>query len=298
MFPGNRRPGNNGGFGFGDFPAFPAFPPFPSFPGFGRMGGRTLIEEFFGHDPFDDPFFRMGPGDMFGNGLFNTLEQNFLPARPRNEFFLEQRPFNPPPPQTGARRGPVIEELPDDEETLPVESRPNNKEPIVEHPDDDGLSGDTEHGQGSRSRQYEIPQAQANYTTRSFSYSSSTVSGPGGAYYATTSKRRINPDGLVEEELHEMDGPSGTESKRFALSVGDKMHAVSKKKNSDGRETTLETLHNLKEDEAANFDRTWGKNLGSTTSSLSNTQRLLEAGANESSGRSCPQHQSFRRTQE
>eukprot|EP01018_Ginkgo_biloba_P038010 Gb_12064 [translate_table: standard] len=300
MHPGDRGDGRRrgmGGFG-GSFGGFPNFPdPFGGFGMFGGGGGRSLIEEFFGHDPFEDPFFRRPFGGMFGppGGLFNSgsilgsnRSMGILDDGPfghsSNDFFIDQRPFNPP--QSETRRGPIIEELPDDHEAPASDSMRNQQEPIVEHPDDETSPGDTEQHPINVTQQYQRPQSRPQHTSQSFSYQSSTFSGPGGAYYSSSSKRRANSNGVVEEEHHEKDSSAGTENINVARAIGDKMHAISRKRNAEGRENTLETLHNLTEEEVVKFNETWERQADSSLPGSRNRSHMLEGNHGGSSSRS------------
>ncbi|XP_057864363.2 uncharacterized protein LOC131072255 isoform X2 [Cryptomeria japonica] len=318
MRPGDRgdgrRNGNRGLLG-GGFAGFPEIgDPFEGFGifgggGAGGAGGRSLIEDFFGRDPFDDPFFRRPFGGLFGppGNLFNSgsllggsrgmgigmgmgMGMGMLGdaiQRPRADFLVDQRPFNPP--QQGARRGPVIEELPDDHEAPVSESRPQYTEPIIEHPDDEAEpvrlvhTGDEDDEPTTITTQHQPSQSRPGYTSQSFCYQSSSVSGPGGAYYTSSSARRTGPNGVVEEGQYEEDTVAGIESRRVARALGEKMHAVSRKRNSDGRENTLETLHNLTE---VKFDETWKRHGGSSFPGPTNRLRMLEGNREGSSGRS------------
>lgn len=312
MHPGDRGDGRRGGMGgggfgrnFGDFPSFPdPFAGFGLFSGGGSGGGRSLVEDFFGPDPFDDPFFRrpfgglltppgnslFGSGSLFGSmrghmGMGMGMGMGMLDDdpfhRPSNEVYIDQRPFNPPQPQ--GRRGPVIEELPDDNEAPAPESKPANTEPIIEQPDDEAIPGDVENESRNISQQYQSSQVQPNYTSQSFSYHRSTVSGPGGVYYTSSSKRRVGPNGVMEAEHHEKDTSAGIENSGVARAIGDKMHAVCKKRNADGRENTHEMLHNLTEEEAVKFNERWETHAASSLPGSRNRSRMLEGNSSGSS---------------
>lgn len=322
MNPGDRGEGRRGGMGgggggfgrnSGDFPSFPD--PFAGFGligggGFGGGGGgRSLVEEFFGHDPFEDPFFRRPFGGLFGppgNSLFGSgsllgpmrgnmgmgmgmsMGMGMLDdepfSRPSNEVFIDQRPFNSAQPQ--GRRGPVIEELPDDNEAPASESKPASTEPIVEHPDEEAVSGDdVEHESRNIRQQYQSSQIHPNYTSQSFSYHRSTISGPRGVYYTSSSKRRVGPNGVMEAEHHEKDSSAGIENSGVARAIGDKMHAVCKKRNADGRENTLETLHNLTEEESVKFNETWETHAATSLPGSRSRSRMLEGNGSGSSSR-------------
>lgn len=184
-----------------------------------------------------------------------------------NGGFLEERPFHPPPAE--GRRGPVIEELPDDHETPENNSR-HDQQPIVEHPDDDVGSAGTTRPATNQLRQVQSFQTQPNrdylsnrgYQSnsghQSYSYQSTSVTygGTGGTYYSSSSMRRLGPDGLMEEEHMEKDS-SGKETKMAARGLRHKVHAVTKKRTANGPESTVETLRNLTPEEAPHFDAQW-----------------------------------------
>lgn len=252
--------------GFGD--------PFGGFPG---MGGRpgSLISSFFGgRDPFDDPFFTqpfggvMGPS-MFGPSMFGP--QGNLFGQMSNAGFLEQQA--PPPPSRS--RGPIIEEISSDveeeddkevnkhadkkKESSRKHSR-SSKEPYVHDPDED--VGEKK----SRSMQYRNeyrndynrtgvmrPQAQ----TYSFHSSTVTYGGTNGTYYTASTTRKMGGDGVVMEESKEADSTTGRAAHRVSRGIHDKGHTVMRKLNSDGRVDSLQTLHNLNEDELTGFNEVW-----------------------------------------
>ncbi|XP_077241176.1 uncharacterized protein LOC143881781 isoform X2 [Tasmannia lanceolata] len=285
MFPsgrGSSGQGPNGG-PFGGLPGFSDV-----FGGLGLFGGsgRNLIDQFLGSDPFEDPFFQRPFGGLFGPpmGLFggNLQRGAALDGIPRTE----------------RRRGPVIEELPDDHEGPPP-NEPNSQGavPVVQHPDDDddggrgddndddddpsGNQDDVSNNSPWNSQLHDIP------FTRSFCYQSSTVSGPDGAYYSSA-KRRLSSNGVMKEEFHEKDGVGGTETRSMAKGIGDKVHSVSRKRNSDDMESTLETLQNLTAEEADEFDTTWKRHAESAThGSGTRSLRLGQAAGSNRQGRLC-----------
>lgn len=128
------------------------------FAGFGDH--RSLISNFFERDPFDDPFFTRPFGSMFGPGMLGSgmfgpsmLGPSMFGAggslfgdMPSSGFVQHQAP------QPNSRRGPIIQELPSDNEEEEEEEekekstkekdnprkhpRPS-KEPLVQEPDDE-----------------------------------------------------------------------------------------------------------------------------------------------------------------
>jgi hypothetical protein len=113
----------------------------------GGGGGRRSLFDVFDNDPFfSDPFFTRPFGGSFGS-LFGSHGGGFgnpffggVPQPPVEGAFLSNRPHNPH--ADVHRRGPIIEELPDDAEHPHEHARPqSNQEPIIEHPDDDVRPG-------------------------------------------------------------------------------------------------------------------------------------------------------------
>ncbi|KAF8380436.1 hypothetical protein HHK36_027923 [Tetracentron sinense] len=239
--------------------------PFASFGGFG--GGRSLASSFFGgRDPFDDPFFTrpfgssMFGSSMFGPSMFGPSGSPFgdMPA----SGFLEHQA-----PQPNQSRGPVIEELNSDDEgeegrgTKDKKDHPrkhsrSSREPYIEHPDDETKDKKNKHMQytnGNNRPQRTQPQAS------NFSFQSSTVTygGTNGTYYTSSTTRRSGSDGVMVEENKEADATTGQAKHRIARGINDKGHSVTRKLNSDGRVDTMQTLHNLNEDELVGFEEAW-----------------------------------------
>ncbi|KAI3468870.1 hypothetical protein Pfo_025533 [Paulownia fortunei] len=268
-------------FGFGD--------PFGSFGG-GFGGQRSLISTFFGgRDPFDDPFFTRPFGSMFESNFFGSPGGPLM--NPHASGFLEHQPPQPnlsggpfmnphasaflehQPSQPNLSRGPVIEELNSDDELDEKESGKekkenprkhgrSSKEPFVEEPDDEATEKKSKH----MPRRKEINQMQhvrSQPQTQSFTFQSSTVSygGANGAYYTSSRTRRAGNDGLTFEECKEANSSTGRATHRVARGIHDKGHSVTRKLKSDGHVDTLQTLHNLNEDELTGFEEAWKGNV-------------------------------------
>ncbi|CAM6126064.1 unnamed protein product [Calypogeia fissa] len=274
----NNVPSMNGG-----FPAFPD--PFAGFGGFGGLGGfggrpGSLLTNMFENDPFfSDPFFSrtfgapFGAGGIFGpSGIFNSDIFGVGQHQGHGEF-LEQRPYTSPAEGNrrniqieGSRRGGVkIEELPDDHDIVGAGQSNSNEEPIVEHPEDDDEKTETfryqpRSDQLASSRSQSRRQTQSAYNpVRTYSFQSSSVvyGGSNGQYYSSQTRRRQGPDGVIEEEHQEKDTTSGMESHRLSHGLHERGRSMTRKRNAEGREEKLETLHNLEEDEVQDFERTW-----------------------------------------
>ncbi|KAK8692806.1 hypothetical protein V6N13_070413 [Hibiscus sabdariffa] len=250
------RGGGNPFFNFGGDP----------FGGFGGFGGppRSLLSNFFGgRDPFADPFFTHPFGSMFESNLFGPGQIPFMDMHPTG--FIEDQGPEPKRP-----RGPIIEELNSDDEKEEADSEMkgnprkhgrSDAEPYVEVPDDEaGQSGRRNmHLQYMNGYNSSYQRQQQQPQTRSFMFQSSTVSygGADGAYYTSSKTRRTGSDGVTFEESKEADTASGQASHRVSRGLHDKGHSVMRKLNSDGKVDTMQTLHNLNEDELAGFEESW-----------------------------------------
>ncbi|KAL9234386.1 hypothetical protein vseg_009265 [Gypsophila vaccaria] len=217
---------------------------FGDFGNYGAFGGSL-----FGHNPFDDPFFTTRP---FGS----ILDQ-------RNRVG-ESYPFVPPV-------GPVIQELSsDDDDDNKNDGRENegkedsnsdrpSNAPFVNHPDDE-----TDDDQKDTSGRTDYNGAQVNQP-QTFKVSTCKVSygGIDGVYYSSSSTRRMGSDGVMVEECKEADRSKGEATHRISRGLQDKGHSVTRKLNPDGKVDTLQTLHNLNEDELGSFEEAWRTNSGS-----------------------------------
>ncbi|KAG8374790.1 hypothetical protein BUALT_Bualt10G0032300 [Buddleja alternifolia] len=246
-------------------PFFGSGDPFGNFGGLGGFGDhRSLLSSFFGgRDPFDDPFFRRPFGSMFESSFFGSTGSPFM--NPHASGFLEHQL-----PQPNMSRGPVIEELnSDDEKDEEKKENPrkhgrSSKEPFVEDPDDKATEA-TEKKSKHMPRRNDINQMQhvsSQPQTHSFTFQSSTVSygGANGAYYTSSRTRRAGSDGLKFEEYKDANSSTGQASHRVSRGIHDKGHSVSRKLKSDGHVDTMQTLHNLNEDELHGFEEAWKGN--------------------------------------
>ncbi|KAF5207656.1 myeloid leukemia factor [Thalictrum thalictroides] len=264
------RGGRNDFFGgFGD--------PFGGFGDpFGGFGDhRSLASSFFGgRDPFDDPFFTRPFGGMFGSNMFgpSMIGQGggFLGGgSPFHTGFID----NQQPSQGNNRsHGPIIEEIlsgdEGDEQGEGVEEKKQNPRkhsrssrdvPIVEEPDDGTQERRIRHMQNRNdfNRMHGIqPQ------TQSFSFQSSSVTygGTNGAYYTSSTTRKMGDNGVMIEEKKEADTTTGKAEHRISKGIRDKGHTVTRKLNPDGKVDTMQTLHNLNENEIPGFEESWKGN--------------------------------------
>ncbi|XP_031498939.1 uncharacterized protein LOC116263366 [Nymphaea colorata] len=262
---GRRRAGGmDDFFGFGD--------PFAGFPGFANPRS-LLMSNFFSRDPFDDPFFSR-PG-FFGSDVF---EDPFF-TRPFGSMFgiadgsrANRGSFpsafiqDAPPQARSSTRGPVIQELSSDGEDESEQQKDDsrnqanatNNGPVVQEPDEDG---DEERRASrcvrQRSDYYGGQRTQPQARTYSFQSSTVRYGGTNGAYYTSSMTRKTGGDGVTEEEYKEADTTTGKATHRLSRGIHDKGHSVTKRLNSDGNVNTVQTLHNLNEDELSSFKNDW-----------------------------------------
>ncbi|XP_074564317.1 uncharacterized protein LOC141820858 [Curcuma longa] len=272
------RGGRDDFFGFGDN--------FAGSGGFGRPG--SLISSFFGgRDPFDDPFFTQPFGNLMGRSMFGPSifsDRGSLFGETGNRVFLEQAS------QSNNSKGPVIEELSDDdddgqEEISDKEQKENQRK--LQDPDEAVEEKKSRHIQYRNNFDHSsIAQSQSN----TFSFQSSTVTygGPNGAYYTSSTTRRMGGDGVIMEESKEADTTSGRAMHRVSRGIKNKGHSVTRKLNSDGKVETMQTLHNLNEDELPVFEEAWKGNADQHLGGWNQESGFLENG-NSRSGSSSRQ---------
>ncbi|PIA50014.1 hypothetical protein AQUCO_01300623v1 [Aquilegia coerulea] len=226
---GGRRDDFLGGFG-------------DPFGGFGDQTHRSLASSFFGgRDPFDDPFFTRPFGGMFGSSMFgpSMIGQGpsfFGGGEEQGEEGGEEKKHNPRKHARSSRDVPYVEE-PDD----------GTQERKIRH---------MQHRNDSNRMHGMQPQ------TQSFSFQSSSVTygGTNGAYYNSSTTRKIGNNGVMIEEKKEADTTTGKAEHRISKGIRDKGHTVTRKLNPDGKVDTMQTLHNLNENELPGFEESWQGN--------------------------------------
>ncbi|RZC57821.1 hypothetical protein C5167_005119 [Papaver somniferum] len=280
--------GFGGGFGSDPFAGMGGFggDPFAGMGGFGGFGRhQSLMSSFFGgRDPFDSPFFNRpfsgggGGNSMFGPSMFGQSmfgESMIGPSMfgsnggglsrdaPASGFIQ-----NVPVQENKQGGGLVIQEINsdaeeeeakqevDEQKENPRKHSRSSKEAFVEDPDDAAEERKNkllQYRNGHSSVERTQPQ------TKSFSYQSSTVTygGVNGAYYTSSSSRKMGGDGVVVEESKEADTTTGKASHRLSRGIHNKGHSVTRKLNPDGKVDTLQTLHNLDEGELPVFEEAW-----------------------------------------
>jgi hypothetical protein len=178
-------------------------------------------------------------------------------------------------PEPSRPKGPIIKELSSDDEDDAGADREHDKNegssrkhqrtskgPYVQEPDDEAEGSKRPKrghiGRGFSRASTSHPQPQT------FMLQSSTVTygGPNGACYTSSTTRRAGGDGITLEEHKEADTATGKATHKIARGIGNKGHSLMRNLNSDGHVNTLQTLHNLNEDELVGFEETWQRNSG------------------------------------
>ncbi|XP_068635134.1 uncharacterized protein [Aristolochia californica] len=238
----------------------------------GSGGPINPMSSFFGgRDPFDDPFFTQPFGGMFGSSMFGPRLFGSSLFSDGGSFFGRSTPsgfIEDQPLPSSKSRGPIIEEIPSDDDGDKDDNEKNdnprkhsrpNKEPVVEDPDDQNEEKKSKH---SELRHAYNRNERGHSQPRSFSFHSSSVTygGVNGPYYTNSTTRRMGGDGVVMEETKEADTTNRKATHRMSKGIHDKGHTVTRKLNSDGRVDTMQTLHNLNEDELTGFEQSWRGN--------------------------------------
>ncbi|VVA97894.1 unnamed protein product [Arabis nemorensis] len=236
---------------------------------FGGTNGRpNLMSNFFGgRNPFDDPFFTQPFGGMLQpNNFFDSSMDPFAGMRRPPSGFIENH-HQPPEPRRS--RGPVIEEIDTDDEEE-GEGDKEKKGSLGKH-GRSSSEAETEDARAEERRNRQVQNMNVNAMvnngqwqpqTRSYSFQSSTVTygGQNGSYYTSSKTRRTGSDGLTLEESKEANTATREAAHRISRGLHNKGHTVARKLNSDGRVNTTQTLHNLNEDELADFEQSWSGN--------------------------------------
>ncbi|GFZ06957.1 hypothetical protein Acr_18g0011270 [Actinidia rufa] len=88
----------------------------------------------------------------------------------------------------------------------------------------------------------------------------SSVFGPTGNLFTDVYAPRFLEHTLTLEESKKADTATGQATHQIARGIHAKGHMVTRKLNSDGRVNTMQTLHNLNEDELSGFEEAWKGN--------------------------------------
>ncbi|XP_017216430.1 uncharacterized protein LOC108194050 [Daucus carota subsp. sativus] len=223
-----------------------------------RARRSTMPSLFGGRDPFDDPFFTRPFGSISGSGMFGTAGQFGNSS------------------QVSEMKGPVIKELDSEDEgeqegdgdqdkdgknerSEASDGDCSNKDPIVEHPDDEDNAEKESENVSHRTNYNKVERAEPQ--NRSFSFQKVTYGGVDGTYFTATTSRRKGKDGALLEESKQADKTTGQASHRISRGLHDRDHSLLRKIDSDGKVDTMQTLHNLEEDELTGFEDAWRGNV-------------------------------------
>ncbi|GKA36215.1 hypothetical protein Tco_0722706 [Tanacetum coccineum] len=207
---------------------------------------RSMTSSIFGgRDPFDDPFFKRPFGSMFEPSIFDT----------RSSF------DDMPHLNARSSKGLVIEELDSDDEE-DEGGFTSGKGPLIEHPDDEEeVKKDVRVNENHNRFDGTKPQSQSQSQSQNhFSFKKVTYGGINGVYYTATTSRKSGSDGVVLEDSKEADKTTGQATHRISKGIHDKGHSVTRKLGTDGKVDTVQTLHNLNEDELTGFEQAWEGN--------------------------------------
>lgn len=144
------------------------------------------------------------------------------------------------------------------------DEQPSSKKQItIEEMNPD--SGDTDHAQETTEQTKQLvkknsKKKSANKGTQRLSYKRVAYGGLNGWYYTCSEGRMTGEDGVVLAEIKEEDKTIGESLHTISKGIRDKGHSVTKKQSSGGQLNTLQTLHNLNEDELPGFEENWKDN--------------------------------------
>ncbi|XP_073126547.1 uncharacterized protein [Henckelia pumila] len=217
------------------------------FDDFGFPGGFPSI--FGGRDRFDDPFFTRPFSTSFEPSVFSTR----APGSVRHGSRLS---------------GPVIEELEDDDESVSERNGCDqdnthaacaNRNPVVEHPEDQVIDHDKSNCKHVANK-IGRDKLETQPHTQSVSFQRVTYGGINGAYSTAMTTRRVGNDGVTVEENKQADRTTGLATHRISRGINNKGHSITRTLDSDGKVGTMQTLHNLNQDELSGFEQAWKDN--------------------------------------
>ncbi|KAF3780044.1 hypothetical protein EJ110_NYTH40113 [Nymphaea thermarum] len=195
--------------------------PFAGFPGFANP--RSLMSNFFSRDPFDDPFFSR-PG-FFGSDAF---EDPFF-TRPFGSMFgmADGSRFT-----RGSFPSAFIQDA-------PPQARLSTRGPVIQELSSDGEDESEQQKDDSRN------------------HANATNNGPVVQEPDEDGDEERRASRCVRQRSDYYGGQRTQPQARtysFQSSTG---HSVTKRLNSDGNVNTVQTLHNLNEDELSSFKEDW-----------------------------------------
>ncbi|CAL5331432.1 unnamed protein product [Camellia sinensis] len=161
-----------------------------------------------------------------------------------------------------------------------TDSGNRSKEVTIEELDSDGNPLNLNHSdQPNKELIVKNPNAKNGNGTKSFSFKRVAYGGLNGIYYTASVTRKTGDDEVVLMEINEEDKTVGEALNTISRGVHDKGHSVTMKHTSDGKVDTMQTLHNLNEDELAGFEETWKANAQNLHPDWNSGFNLLENAA-------------------
>lgn len=183
-----------------------------------------------------------GGKDPFDDPFFTQPFSSFFGGR------LFDRPFGDQP---GSSKQITIEEL---------------------NPDDDSAKT----SDGGKDLVVRNPEKNASGNHKSFVYRRVAYGGIDGMYYTCSEGRMTGDDGVFLAEMKEEDKVIGESLHTISKGIHNKGHSVTTKNNPDGRTDSLQSLHNLNEDELAKFEEDWKVNADKLFPGWNNGFNMLE----------------------
>mmetsp|Transcript_1825 Transcript_1825/g.4086 ORF Transcript_1825/g.4086 Transcript_1825/m.4086 type:complete len:335 (+) Transcript_1825:38-1042(+) len=155
--------------------------------------------------------------------------------------------------------------------------QPNPDGPIIEEIDDDDNSNSHHRSSHNRHLQRHQPGSFQSFAApglqvqmfgggdgmqgSSFSFSSSSVMAGGNGQpqvlYSSSSRTSLGPGGVLEHQEQVRDGRSGTERVTIKRGLGDRARTITKCRDAEGQEETIDCVDNIDEHEASQFDAEW-----------------------------------------
>ncbi|KAL9256083.1 hypothetical protein AKJ16_DCAP17581 [Drosera capensis] len=211
---------------------------------FGFFGGPEWRSFALGRDPFDDPFFNGCFHSMFPS--YNSVAEGDCSSQ------LPSSPTKPLIQELNSDDDMDVQDLDGDGVGEPKRrSSGFDKEPFVDHHHDD-VDLEKEHVNEKYNKADTTQSDSFKYR-----YCKVTYGRVDGAFYTSTSIQRMGADGSLMEECKEADKTTGQATHRISRGIKDKGHSLTRKLKSDGKVETVQTLHNLQEDDLTNFNEAW-----------------------------------------
>ncbi|KAL4562799.1 hypothetical protein LXL04_026830 [Taraxacum kok-saghyz] len=99
--------------------------------------------------------------------------------------------------------------------------------------------------------------AHKSHESNNFSFKRVAYGGVNGVYYSSSIGKRTGNDGVVLLEIKEEDKTVGQSFHTISKGIHEKGHTLTKTRDTNGKEDSLQILHNLNEDELNGFEENW-----------------------------------------